>query len=197
MYSSKIMRKREKLGVDFFRDRQLLTTLTKGSDRDAAILGGSILEELLNRLLRKKLVQSPIFKEAIENSNGSLSTFSNKIQLSYLMGLISKKMYDNLTVIRKIRNEFAHEIVGSSFENEQIKSKVEKNLTYAKIPLFAEWLSAASAKDQFLLHCTVIEVALVKKIVRYDSLVECHDETDNLGFEDIDWQYLESKIEEK
>lgn len=191
------MRKREKLGVDFFRDRQLLTTLTKGSDRDAAILGGSILEELLNRLLRKKLVQSPVFKDAIENSNGSLSTFSNKIQLSYLMGLISKKMYDNLTIIRKIRNEFAHEIVGSSFENEQIKSKVEANLTYAKIPLFTEWLSAASVKDQFLLHCTVIEVALVKKIVRYDSLVECHDETDNLGFEDIDWQYLESKIEEK
>lgn len=191
------MSKREKLGVDFFRDRQLLTTLTKGSDRDAAILGGSILEELLNRLLRKKLVQSPIFEDAIENSNGSLSTFSNKIQLSYLMGLISKKMYDNLTVIRKNRNKFAHEIVGSSFENEQIKSKVENNLTYAKIPLFTEWLSAASVKDQFLLHCTVIEVALVKKIVRYDSLVECHDETDNLGFEDIDWQYLESKIEEK
>lgn len=191
------MSKRETLGVDFFRDRQLLTTLTKGSDRDAAILGGSILEELLNRLLRKKLVQSPIFEDAIENSNGSLSTFSNKIQLSYLMGLISKKMYDNLTVIRKIRNKFAHEIVGSSFENEQIKSKVENNLTYAKIPLFTEWLSAASVKDQFLLHCTVIEVALVKKIVRYDSLVECHDETDNLGFEDIDWQYLESKIEEK
>lgn len=191
------MSKREKLGVDFFRDRQLLTTLTKGSDRDAAILGGSILEELLNRLLRKKLVQSPIFEDAIENSNGSLSTLSNKIQLSYLMGLISKKMYDNLTVIRKIRNKFAHEIVGSSFENEQIKSKVENNLTYAKIPLFTEWLSAASVKDQFLLHCTVIEVALVKKIVRYDSLVECHDETDNLGFEDIDWQYLESKIEEK
>lgn len=47
------MKKREKLGADFFRDRQLLTTLTKGSDRDAAILCGSILEELLNRLLRK------------------------------------------------------------------------------------------------------------------------------------------------
>lgn len=190
------MSKREKLGIDFFRDRQLLTTLTKGSDRDAAILGGSILEELLNRLLRKKLVQSPICGDAIENSNSSLSTFSNKIQLSYLMGLISKKMYDNLTIIRKIRNKFAHEIVGSSFENEQIKSLC-KNLTYAKIPLFTEWLSAASVKDQFLLHCTVIEVALVKKIVRYDSLVECHDETNNLGFEDIDWQYLESKIEEK
>lgn len=189
------MKKREKLGADFFRDRQLLTTLTKGSDRDAAILGGSILEELLNRLLRKKLVQSSIFKDAIENSNGSLSTFSNKIQLSYLMGLISKKMYDNLNIVRKIRNEFAHEIVGSSFENEQIKLKVENDLTYAKLPLFTEWLSAASVKDQFLLHCTVIEVALVKKIVRYDGLVECHDETDNLGFEDVDWQYLESKVE--
>lgn len=111
------------------------------------------------------------------------------------MGVISKKMYDNLNIVRKIRNEFAHEIVGCSFEKEQIKLKVENNLTYAKLPLFTEWLSAASVKDQFLLHCTVIEVALVKKIVRYDSLVECHDETDNLGFEDIDWQYLESKVE--
>lgn len=44
------------------------------------------------------------------------------------MGLISKKMYDNLNIVRKIRNEFAHEIVGSSFENEQIKLKVENDL---------------------------------------------------------------------
>lgn len=71
-------------------------------------------------------------------------------------------MYDNLNIVRKIRNEFAHEIVGCSFEKEQIKLKVENNLTYAKLPLFTEWLSAASVKDQFLLHCTVIEVALVK-----------------------------------
>ena len=30
----------------FFRDRQLITTLTNGSDRDAAILCGAILEEI-------------------------------------------------------------------------------------------------------------------------------------------------------
>ena len=71
------MGKRERLDVDFFRDRQLITILVQGSDRDAAILGGAILEELLNRLLSKKLVQSAIFNDAIDNSNGSLSTFSN------------------------------------------------------------------------------------------------------------------------
>lgn len=156
------MGKREKLGIDFFRDRQLVTTLTNGSDRDAAILGGSILEELLNRLLEKRLVKSPVFKKTIDNSNSPLSTFSYKIQMCYLMGLISKKMYDDLNIVRKIRNEFAHKIVGCSFENKDIKSSVE-NLAFAKLPLFTEWLSAASAKDQFLLHCTVIEVALVKK----------------------------------
>ena len=43
------MGKWDNLGVDFFRDRQLITTLTNGSDRDAAILCGAILEEISKR----------------------------------------------------------------------------------------------------------------------------------------------------
>lgn len=188
------MGKRERLDVDFFRDRQLITILVQGSDRDAAILGGAILEELLNRLLSKKLVQSAIFNDAIDNSNGSLSTFSNKIQISYLIGAISKRMYDDLNKIRKIRNMFAHHIVGCSFDNNAIQSIVD-SLSFAKLPLFDEWLPAASVKERFLMHCTLIEIAIVKKIVRYNGIQECSDETNNLGFEEPDWEYLESEIE--
>ena len=188
------MGKREKLGVDFFRDRQLLTTLTSGSDRDAAILCGSILEELLNRLLEKKLIQTGVFKDAIESSIGSLATFSNKIQICYLIGVISKRMYDNLNHIRKIRNSFAHNITRSSFDETAIKSIVD-NLSFAQIPLLEEWMSTASVKDRFLMHCTIIEISIIKKIVRYDSILECVDETNDLGFEEPDWAYLESEIE--
>lgn len=93
------MGKREKLGIDFFRDRQLVTTLTNGSDRDAAILGGSILEELLNRLLEKRLVKSPVFKKTIDNSNSPLSTFSYKIQMcSLVSGKKSQKFFENIEV---------------------------------------------------------------------------------------------------
>ncbi len=189
------MRHREKLSVDFFRDRQLIDALAKGSDRDAAILASAILEELLCRLLQKKLVQQKtIFYSAIENSNASLATFSNKIQMSYLLGIISKRMHDDLNNIRKIRNAFAHNITRCSFDDHDIQSLVN-NLTFAKLPMFSEWLPAASFKDRFLMHCTLIEIAIVKKIVRFECLLECEDETSSLGFEDADWRYLESEIE--
>lgn len=190
------MGKRETLTVDFFRDRELIATLTKGSDRDAAILAGTILEELLCRLLQKRFVQGNVFNNAIESSNASLSTFSNKIQISYLLGIISKRMYDDLNRIRKIRNIFAHNIRGCSFDDKNIQSIVN-TLTYADLPLFSEWLPAASFKDKFLMHCTIIEIAIVKKIVRFDSILECEDETNNIGFEEVDWKYLSSEVEDQ
>ena len=85
-------------------------------------------------------------------------------------------------------------ITRSSFDETAIKSIVD-NLSFAQIPLLEEWMSTASVKDRFLMHCTIIEISIIKKIVRYDSILECVDETNDLGFEEPDWAYLESEIE--
>jgi DNA-binding MltR family transcriptional regulator len=53
--------------------------------------------------------------------NQPLGNFSNKINLCYSLGLIDKIVKDDLNMIRKIRNNFAHEL-NISFNDENIKS---------------------------------------------------------------------------
>ena len=101
---------------------------------------------------------------------------------------------DYLNLIRKIRNTFAHNIFQSSFEMDEIENQVSR-LYFISHSLFEEWIETASIKDKFVLDSVIIIVALVKKIVRKDSFGECIDEIDDLGFEEIDWEYLNSEIE--
>lgn len=188
--------KKEKLDADFFRDRKVLKILSGGSERESVVLVGSILDEMLRRLLEKSLLNTAggVLADAFESSNGPFSSFSNKITVCYLTGLISKKMYDDLNLIRKIRNTFAHNIFQCSFEMDEIKNQVSR-LYFITHSLFEEWIETASIKDKFVLDSVIIIVALVKKIVRKDSFGECIDEIDDLGFEEIDWEYLNSEIE--
>ena len=50
-----------------------------------------------------------------------MGSFSNKISLSYSLGLIDKIINDDLNLVRKIRNKFAHDLY-ANFKNDQIKS---------------------------------------------------------------------------
>jgi DNA-binding MltR family transcriptional regulator len=54
--------------------------------------------------------------------NQPLGDFSNKIKMCYCLGLIDKIIRDDLNLIRKIRNEFTHDLY-ASFESDKIKSK--------------------------------------------------------------------------
>lgn len=80
--------------------------LISGKPRVAAILGGAYIDYLLNKLLRKRLVQS---KELFENHVDKLS-MAQKIILCYLCGLLSKEEKASLMKIKNIRNQFAHRI---------------------------------------------------------------------------------------
>ena len=53
--------------------------------------------------------------------NQPLGNFSGKISLSYCLGLIDKVVKDDLNLVRKIRNRFAHDLY-VTFADEEIKS---------------------------------------------------------------------------
>ena len=95
--------------------------LTKESDRGCALLAASYLDYLLELLLRKKLLGSKSLKDEIFSPNGPLGLFSARIKLAYSIGLIEKKVFQDLQSIRKIRNEFGHNPKILSFENAKIK----------------------------------------------------------------------------
>jgi hypothetical protein len=55
-----------------------------------------------------------------DTPNAPLGAFSARIDLAYLMGLVSKRAHRELHLIRKIRNEFAHAYVRLTFEDPKI-----------------------------------------------------------------------------
>lgn len=116
------------------------------SDRSCAIVCAAFLDDFLERLILSFLTtESSTQDRRLLENNGPLSTFSAKIVLSYRLGLISKKEYENLSLIRKIRNAFAHDIKINSFDDGKIKSYLidhipdENLLPPIEIPITLEY----------------------------------------------------------
>ncbi|PEM30905.1 MltR family transcriptional regulator [Bacillus wiedmannii] len=94
--------------------------LENSSDRGIALICGSIIDQLLNELLKSFFIKSDTVEKDLFKGNGVLATFDSKIKMSYYLGLISKKEKTNITYLQRIRNKFAHQFVGVSFENNDI-----------------------------------------------------------------------------
>jgi DNA-binding MltR family transcriptional regulator len=95
------------------------------SDRAAAILGVSYLDTVMENLLKKFFIQNNSFidKQIFGDSYSVIDSFSKKINLSYALGLLKQKEFEDLNNIRKIRNDFAHELHGLNFNSEKINSR--------------------------------------------------------------------------
>lgn len=96
--------------------------LTKESDRGVALLATAHLDYELEELLRDKLIGNKKHLKELFSFNGPVGTFSAKIKLGYSIGLINKDTMDDINILRKIRNEFAHSNQAIDFETENIKS---------------------------------------------------------------------------
>jgi DNA-binding MltR family transcriptional regulator len=90
---------------------------------EVGIVGAAIIEEqLLRALLTKMRPLSGEMKKRLFDGYGPLSSFSAKIDLSYALQIIDKDQYDDLTLIRRIRNQFAHSMSLVNFDNLEIRT---------------------------------------------------------------------------
>jgi hypothetical protein len=96
------------------------------SERSAAILAAALLDDQIKSLLEKFLVpdkdQTKMF-----NTYAPLSTFSGKVEMAYLLGLIPQDIRDDLVIVRKIRNLFAHRVEDVAFDKPPV-SDLARNL---------------------------------------------------------------------
>jgi len=90
-------------------------------ERAIAILGGTFLEMALEHLLHAFFPEGEKEVKKLFEYNQPLGNFSGKISLSYCLGLIDKMIKDDLNLVRKIRNKFAHDLY-ITFNDEEIKS---------------------------------------------------------------------------
>ena len=93
----------------------------KESDRSVGVLLGAELDVLLEKLLHHALLPKNKKSNPLLEHDGPLATFSSRIELCYRMGLISEDWHHDLQTIRKIRNEFAHGLLGTDFSTQKIR----------------------------------------------------------------------------
>jgi hypothetical protein len=99
------------------------------SDRGVALIIAAWVDDALGDLLKAYLVQDGKAIEEMFKQMAPLSTFSAKIKAAYLVGLIDKRLLDNLDTIREIRNDFAHSRIDLTFQAESVRARC-MNLMY-------------------------------------------------------------------
>jgi DNA-binding MltR family transcriptional regulator len=96
------------------------------SDRAAAVVAGAFLDEVLHQLLDDFFVARSVdAQKKLFRGNGPLSTFSAKIELAFSAGLISEKEHFDLNAIRRIRNDFAHQLGDLSFQTQSVLNRCQ------------------------------------------------------------------------
>lgn len=121
------------------------------SDRAAAILAVSFLDNDLQRMLLAYLVDHPKVKELFEGDR-PLATFSSRITLALGLGLLSPDTFSDLNLIRKIRNHFAHSEDAATFDSSPSRDWCAQLWVtkQAKDPVFDPAIQR-TPRDQFLL----------------------------------------------
>lgn len=87
-----------------------LDLLNAESDRGRVLISTGYMEEQLKDILLAFMMDTPQAKELVTSGNAPLGTFSSRIAACYTLGLISEREHHDLTLLRKIRNDFAHDM---------------------------------------------------------------------------------------
>ncbi len=101
--------------------------LTNDSDRAAGLVAAAIVEQRLEEVIKFWLEKDLEVQEKLFRVSGPLGTFSVKIDLAYLMGIITSEGRKDLIRMKDIRNDFAHKLDIDSFKVQSIADRC-KNL---------------------------------------------------------------------
>jgi len=99
---------------------QMVDVYRNESDRAAAILASSFVDNTLRKLLLAHMVDHPKVNDLFEGDR-PLATFSSRITVAFGLGLLPPDRYADLDLVRKIRNHFAHSEEAASFSSPPVR----------------------------------------------------------------------------
>lgn len=102
------------------RMQDFFSIVNDENDLACVLLGVNYLDEILRTILAIRLKKSKVTENILNPSSGFLGTFSARIDIVYCLGIIDKKIYNDLRLITEIRNIFAHSFDSISFESPEV-----------------------------------------------------------------------------
>jgi DNA-binding MltR family transcriptional regulator len=101
-------------------------TFEKEGDRSAGIVAASLLDVLLEEMIRTFYVKDRNVADLFKDDH-MLMTLYSKINVAYYSGYIPKVIYHDLKIVCKIRNRFAHSMsVGLDFTEKTLVNLIQE-----------------------------------------------------------------------
>jgi hypothetical protein len=98
---------------------RLLDDINTESDRAAAVLAAAMLDDALKYAILARATDRPAAEKLLRNS-APLGAFSARIDAALAFGLIEAGDAADLHIVRRIRNDFAHEMRRLTFQAQKI-----------------------------------------------------------------------------
>ena len=154
----------------------VLDELREQTDRGVAIIGGSYVENSLERFLKavwRSESDGADEKKALPevfSPSGPLGPFSVKIKISFLSRLTGRTAFKNLDNIKEIRNAFAHRLVWDrettkherlSFKTASIRDRCKNLLILPHVanamkdaqPIHGVPIEQSDARSRYIIAC--------------------------------------------
>lgn len=164
--------------------------LSKESDRGMALMGSAYIDDRLAVLLKAYFVDDKKVIKLMFDFTGPLGTFSSRLNMAYSLGLMSKNIYTDCNILKKIRNDFAHVPSPMSFDDEPIKSRCHALITHGidnhsrtkarftrtimsillEIETMIEEVTRCVVKENFDVSMNKQSIEIVKKFIKENGL---------------------------
>lgn len=135
-----------------------LKQLRSESDRGAALIGMAYLDNLLEKLVRARMIDEEKHLGQLLDYPGPLCTANARTALAYALGWIGPQIFKDLSTVRKIRNKFAHSCAGLPFESDQGIIHLCRDLKAAEFAGYRLRLS----RDRFLISVAFLGLQLTE-----------------------------------
>jgi len=144
------------------------------SDRAAAILAATFLDNTLRELLLSHMIDNPIIKALFEGDR-PLASFSARISIAFGLGLLPRNIYADLELVRKIRNHFAHSEVAAIFGVSPVRDWCAELSVVKAGSELAVMDAASDSRFQFLLTIagTTVYLQHMLNSIRRGPLKRC------------------------
>ena len=138
------------------QSKEVFKVVNAEPDLACVLILSSYLDQCIASLLKQYFISNSSIVDRLLNPHGTLGTYQSRADLSYVLGLIPKTMYQNASTIGDIRNDFAHSHLELNFISDEIVGKINK----IKPPRIKFYISTSGDKKE--------EVTL-DEIIKFDG----------------------------
>jgi hypothetical protein len=136
--------------------------LRQSSDREAAIIGGALIDDGLVQAIESNLENTSDTKGLFIDQGAPFATLKAKIVTAFAMGLIDETARDDLERIKDVRNQFSHALRPLSFEHPDISAVCAQLAFYPEVPEFLDGPGFQKPRKRYEIACGGLWVLLMR-----------------------------------